>query len=358
MLQAVSESPIMLHNARPQVTECQMASSPLDPLVSEIDTLINNGDIEDAFERLRNYLHDNNPKLYNEVLNQAGRFSTQRNRNLAGSITSEHYTVEENRIRNWLIDFVAKLPSRIERKLVPVPPDPRPNLALSQIEQTSVAPEKILGINNLKQISWLERGIQVCSSVCRVLTPNGLGTGFLISSGYVMTNNHVIASAEVAAQTVVEFDYQQDGSGALLPSYRYRLDHSQFHTNAALDYTLVRVIPEAGKPALEHWRYLRLNPNADPLPTEHVSIVQHPNGGLKQIVLTANWVIDAKPPLLHYTTDTMAGSSGSPVFNDSWHVIAIHHAAVPSAGKNQNYVNEGILMSAIRADAGNLWPQQ
>ena len=241
---------------------------------------------------------------------------------------------------------------------MPVPSDAGLNSRLSEIRQGSVATEKIFGINNLKQISWLEHGIQSCSSVCRILTPDGLGTGFLIEPGNVMTNNHVIKSAEVAAGSVVEFDYQSGKSGDLLPTYRYRLDPSRFHTNPRLDYTLVRVIPESGKPPVEHWRYLHLNPNADPVPTEHVSIVQHPNGGLKQIVMTANWVIDAKPPFLHYTTDTMPGSSGSPVFNYFWHVIAIYHAAVPAGGKDQNYVNEGILMSAIRADAGDFWPQR
>jgi endonuclease G len=53
----------------------------------------------------------------------------------------------------------------------------------------------------------------------------------------------------------------------------------------------------------------------------------------------------------------MPGSSGSPVFNDSWHVIAIHHAAVRAADDSQHrYVNEGILMSAIKPDAGRIWP--
>jgi hypothetical protein len=126
----------------------------------------------------------------------------------------------------------------------------------------------------------------------------------------------------------------------------------------AWDWTLVGVRPESAKPAVEAWGQLLLNPNADPVPTEHVSIVQHPNGGLKQIVLTANRVIAAVPPVLHYTTDTMPGSSGSPVFNDSWHVIAIHHAEAPPPPGKQSYANEGILMSAICPDAGDFWPDK
>src|SRR5262249_29085877 len=126
-----------------------------------------------------------------------------------------------------------------------------------------------------------------------------------------------------------------------------------------LDYTLVAVKPNPGRPLLEKWGHLHLNPNADPLPNEHVVIIQHPNGGPKQIALTANFVMQTKPPLIHYTTDTMPGSSGSPVFNDLWHVVAIHHAGgqlFQGADGQSRYVNEGILMSAIKGDAGPLWP--
>ena len=89
-------------------------------------------------------------------------------------------------------------------------------------------------------------------------------------------------------------------------------------------------------------------------------IVQHSNGGLKQIALTANQVISLWEHRLHYTTDTMPGSSGSPVFNDSWQVIAIHHAGgdlQTNAKGDKRFINEGILMSAIKPDAGNFWPQ-
>jgi V8-like Glu-specific endopeptidase len=335
-----------------------MSDSTLAPLISDLKRLIDDGYLEDAFERLRNYLQQNSPKLYDEMLAQSGRFNTLHRRQLAGDVTSEQFRLEENLIRRWLIDFAGKLPSRVERRLAPVPGNVERADSLAQVQRTDVATEKILGINNLKQISWLERGVQVCRSVCRILTPKGLGTGFLTKSGLVMTNNHVINDTETAAQSFIEFDYQQGGDGKLLPAYRYSLDSSRFRTNVALDYTFVGVIPDPAKPLLGTWQYLQLNPNADPIPTEHVSIVQHPNGGLKQIVLTANWVIAAKPPLLHYTTDTMPGSSGSPVFNDSWHVIAIHHAAAAAADVKQGYVNEGILMSAIRNDAGSFWPQE
>jgi endonuclease G len=96
------------------------------------------------------------------------------------------------------------------------------------------------------------------------------------------------------------------------------------------------------------------------VPGEHVIIIQHPNGGLKQIVLTANQVINLWEHRLYYTTDTMPGSSGSPVFNDLWQVIAIHHAGgdlrMNDKG-DRRFINEGILVSAVKSNAGAFWPQ-
>jgi hypothetical protein len=55
----------------------------------------------------------------------------------------------------------------------------------------------------------------------------------------------------------------------------------------------------------------------------------------------------------------MPGSSGSPVFNDLWQVIAIHHSGGDlqvNAKGDKRFVNEGVLMSVIREDAEDLWP--
>lgn len=327
----------------------------LESFIKELKGLMEDDEIERAIEELKNYLHSNAPALNNELLSQSARYRRLLRDERSGIVTREQAEVEKAKLVRALLALLDELPKKVERRLTPVAA-PVPMLSESVAVLEEVTPEKILGINNLKQISWIELGLRVSKSVCRILTPDGLGTGFLVGGGMVMTNNHVIASAETAAQSEIEFDYQQDGDGQLLPTYRYGLDPTQFHTSVTLDYTLVRVKLEPGKPDLGRWGKLRINPNAEPRPSEHVSIVQHPNGGLKQIVLTSNWVVDRKPPVLRYMADTMGGSSGSPVFNDSWHVVAIHHSTVATEVKGKpRHVNEGILMSVIKSDAGGLW---
>jgi V8-like Glu-specific endopeptidase len=82
-------------------------------------------------------------------------------------------------------------------------------------------------------------------------------------------------------------------------------------------------------------------------------IIQHPQGGPKQIALTANQVVNVYEHRLQYTTDTLPGSSGSPVFNDDWQVIAIHHAGgnlISNSRGDRRFVNQGILLSYILRD--------
>jgi endonuclease G, mitochondrial len=62
---------------------------------------------------------------------------------------------------------------------------------------------------------------------------------------------------------------------------------------------------------------------------EHVNIIQHPNGEPKQLALRENQTVDLLDDFLHYQTDTAPGSSGSPVFNDQWEIVALHHSGVP-----------------------------
>jgi endonuclease G, mitochondrial len=89
---------------------------------------------------------------------------------------------------------------------------------------------------------------------------------------------------------------------------------------------------------------------------ELANIVQHPEGRLKQIVIRDNNLIarDETIQVLHYLADTEPGSSGSPVFNNEWEAIALHHWGGPhleTSGTDgrvlRSEVNEGIRVSAI-----------
>ncbi len=334
-----------------------MAETSLQQLVQSLKEQLAQGEIELVLDRLGNYLSASAPDLRDEVILLTARYNRLRRDERKGIISRDTAQADQNRLVDALLELLQEVPKKISQEMSPAPA-PAPALEELVIPE-EVGLEKILGVNNLKQISWIERGLKVSKCVCRVLTPKGLGTGFLIAPDLLMTNHHVIRDADMAAQTVVEFNYQHDFEGNVQPSCRYRLDAERFFSNKNLDYTIVGVSPDPDNPDLETWGHVFLNPHADPVPGEHVIIIQHPNGGLKQIVLTANQVVNLWEHRLHYTTDTMPGSSGSPVFNDLWQVIAIHHAGGKlrvNAKGDKRFVNEGVLMSAIRSDAGSFWP--
>jgi len=199
----------------------------------------------------------------------------------------------------------------------------------------SLAQERIIGSSDLRDINYLEVAVAVARAVCRIRIGPAAGTGLLVGPRLLMTNNHVLRSVDDALAAEAQFDYQENVSGDLLPVQAYRLDPNYFfHTDKLLDFTIVGVteVSAKGQPISAYpWR--KFIPTIGKVEKgDPVNIIQHPRGGLKQIALRNNEVIEipsGKPDFLYYTTDTEPGSSGSPCFNDQWELIGLHHSGVP-----------------------------
>ena len=209
--------------------------------------------------------------------------------------------------------------------------------------------EKITGINNLKPIAFLEQGIVVSKPVAHItLSDGGLATGFLISSDVLLTNWHVFGERKCAQGAKIRFNYQNDLNGNFLPTDEYECDSDSLKTNESLDYAIVTV---KGSPGMK-WGFLKLKP-IDIQLEDKVNIIQHPAGGPKEIAMNDNEVQYVDETIVQYITDTLPGSSGSPVFNDNWQVIALHHSGgnIPEPSTNSiHFRNEGIKIGAIIKD--------
>jgi V8-like Glu-specific endopeptidase len=208
--------------------------------------------------------------------------------------------------------------------------------------------EKIIGENTLRDISMLEMALEAARAVVRVGLPDGAGSGFMIAPDLLMTNHHVIASREEAAGAEFMFDYQLDRSGkAREPVTVSAAPTDVFRTDEPLDYTVVQV---AGPP--DFGAALTLRP-AVLRRDERVSIIQHPGGHFKKISMQNNFVAYADRQVVQYYTSTLPGSSGSPVFNDAFEVIAIHHSGgmLEEPGTERRYLrNAGSSMVAVLED--------
>jgi hypothetical protein len=213
--------------------------------------------------------------------------------------------------------------------------------------------EKILGHRStLVPISFLEVGIQRARSVARVVLANGaLGSGFLIRDNVFVTNHHVISSKAEARTAAIQFNYQQDFLGRDLQSTAFQLDPDMlFLTSVEDDWTVVRMRGDANA----DWGAIEIQPT-DISVEERVNIIQHPGGGPKQVSYFHNIIAYADHAYadqkrVQYLTDTMPGSSGSPVFDKQWRLVAVHHSGgwilEPGTGK-QVFRNEGIHVRCI-----------
>jgi hypothetical protein len=210
--------------------------------------------------------------------------------------------------------------------------------------------EKIMGAQStLLPISFLEMGLLKARSVARVVCADGAsGSGFLTDENLLITNHHVLPTQAAARETVVQFNYQTSIMGLDEPVDEFRLAPQDTFVTSPIeedDWTVVRV---QGNPN-EKWSALKLT-RTDPKVQDRVSIIQHPGGGAKQIALYHNVVVFAGNNRLQYLTDTLPGSSGSPVFDSDWRVVALHHSGgwLREPGSKRTYFrNEGIHINAI-----------
>lgn len=217
--------------------------------------------------------------------------------------------------------------------------------------------ERVIGESDLFLLNYLEKGLRVGKSVCRIEINNGsgretgYGTGFLVSPNLLLTNNHVLPSYEIAINSSAQFNYEKDLNFNKREMQEFNFAPDVFFmTNVDLDFTLVAVNEKSiSGTGISDFGYLPLiKQTGKVLLGEYVSIIQHPKGGYKSIVLRENKITDIFENFIHYTADTCPGSSGSVVCNDSWDVIALHHSGVPDPEHPGQYIaNEGIRISSI-----------
>lgn len=199
----------------------------------------------------------------------------------------------------------------------------------------TIAQERIIGSRDMVDLNYLEVAVAVSRAVARIRVGSGAGTGSLVGPRILMTNHHVIPSAQDGRSAIAQFDFQEDSAREPLPVQAYALDPDLFFlTDETLDFTLIGVAEKSERGRmLSDYPWLRLIESPGKVEKDDaVNIIQHPRGGFKQVALRNNTVIEipgGKPAFLYYTTDTEPGSSGSPCFNDQWDVVALHHSGVP-----------------------------
>lgn len=201
--------------------------------------------------------------------------------------------------------------------------------------------------SSLVPVSFLEIGMRRARAVARIQVADGsLGTGFLISGDLAVTNHHVLRDRDAAAGATAHFNYQKTIEGRDAEVEELRLDPDAFFvTSSDDDCTIVKVV---GEPSAR-WGSIELQP-ARLQVADRVNIIQHPGGDQKQLSFFHNLVAYVGEGRVQYLTDTLPGSSGSPVFDKDWRLVALHHSGgwIPEPGsKDRSFRNEGIHVDRV-----------
>ena len=140
------------------------------------------------------------------------------------------------------------------------------------------------------------------------------GSGFFLRPGEVVTNLHVIRGAKrVEIKTL-------DGKGKVFPvKGTTALDEEGDLALLSVDTPpersresqLARVLPDEG---------------------ESIFVIGNPlklEGSVSDGIVSAVREVPSVGKIIQITAPTSHGNSGSPVFNDAWEVVALHHSGVP-----------------------------
>lgn len=187
-----------------------------------------------------------------------------------------------------------------------------------------------------------------------------LGSGWLLAPNLLLTNHHVINAREAgeAAASETDFGLQALGTTALFDYDYESVQGTEARVmelvawNRPLDYALLRVDGD-GRKGLSTSGPLTYSGPEENRPA--LNIIQHPDGQPKKFAIRNNLLTQATDTQLRYFTDTMGGSSGSPILDDGWNAVGLHRGATPVTGVNFNgkpvaYVNVGTQLSSILAD--------
>lgn len=262
-------------------------------------------------------------------------------------ITEEVFKVETNKFCKKLLGKLSRF-ERLDKLGVLRPSN---DFVMPSTNAVLVDREKLIGNRNYFKADWLRKGDSISKEICKIrLEDDSSATGIHLAGGYILTNRHVLPNKEAADTAELIFNYTSnrrdtetivrnldttsdfiignDNTGDILQDYDFAL----FKLKGAIDLPGVQIADGFGLPKQG----------------DNVCIIQHPQG--KPLRISIGPVEGSDSQMLHYGADTEKGSSGSPVFDNKWNMVALHFGSKPE----ENF-NRGLRIDQLLEFIGPKW---
>lgn len=186
----------------------------------------------------------------------------------------------------------------------------------------------------------------------------GFATGFLIAPRLLLTNWHVFPDAASARGNGANFFHERNEQEVAVGKI-FELDPDHFFvSNERLDFAIVAVKAK-GVDGTDIADLPQLAMTGSPgkiLIGQPIKIIQHPDGGPKTWAVENNQLLDVLDEgFLQYSTDTLGGSSGAPVFSNAWELVGLHHSGVPEMQGGQVIADDGSPWTEEMGDERVRW---
>lgn len=190
------------------------------------------------------------------------------------------------------------------------------------------------------------------SAVGRIESPPGTarGTGVLVDRQLLLTCKHIFKRIFDCGldRAWVRFGYKT-GKDGVEPGDIFELDLKAIVSdNAHSDYALVRICGEPEyciAPLSNAWLKTK----------QGVRIIHHPRGEPAQISEIGQ-IVNVDKDYIQHDLKADFGSSGAPIFDLDWHVVAIHRGRLSLSRSYAPGVTEGVPIYSIWKDIKSYSP--
>ncbi len=232
--------------------------------------------------------------------------------------------------------------------------------------------ERVFGSDAFVTTRWLNLLFDRLQAIGSVTTRSGrgVGTGFMVrgpvlstelgDDWYFITNSHVVTDDEAVIEKAPP-GRQPCRPREVRITFELLFEQEPREYGVAeviwssppeeCDVSILRLDGDFYEDGVESYPVSFQLPHPSTRP--RLYIAGHPGGGSLQVSMHDNHLIDFDDLRIQYRTPTNPGSSGSPVFNDEWDLVGVHHAGSAEMprldGSGAHEANQGVRLTAILA---------